>query len=184
MTKKLNDIISKSGVFQYGIVSPADVNFSEEVRKMCEVNTCRKYATTWACPPGIGTIDECRKRCQAFDKMLVFTAKYNLEDSFDYEGMMSGMNNFKQVSRNLEMAIKPYLNNYLILSSEGCDICEQCTYPDYPCRFPDKIYGSIEGYGIFVSELAKIAGINYINGKDTVTYFGALLFDDFIQGVE
>ena len=29
-------------------------------------------------------------------------------------------------------------------------------------------------YGVAVSELAASCGMNYINGKDTVTYFGAL----------
>jgi len=27
-----------------------------------------------------------------------------------------------------------------------------------------------------VSTLAKLCGMNYINGKDTVTYFGAFLY--------
>jgi hypothetical protein len=35
---------------------------------------------------------------------------------------------------------------------------------------------SLEAYGINVSELAKSAGMKYINGQDTVTYFGAVLF--------
>ena len=34
----------------------------------------------------------------------------------------------------------------------------------------------LEAYGINVSKLAEVAGMNYINGKDTVTYFGAILF--------
>ena len=31
-------------------------------------------------------------------------------------------------------------------------------------------------YGINVSELAASSGMKYINGQNTVTYFGALLF--------
>ncbi|HIV13348.1 MAG TPA: hypothetical protein IAA63_09455 [Candidatus Pullilachnospira stercoravium] len=56
-------------------------------------------------------------------------------------------------------------------------LCSECTYPEAPCRFPDRSHGSIEGYGIMVSDLANQAGINYINGANTVTYFGALLCD-------
>ena len=65
---------------------------------------------------------------------------------------------------------------YLLLSNEGCKRCEKCTYPDAPCRFPDKLFHSLEGYGFIVSELAKMAGISYINGENTVTYFGAVMF--------
>ena len=36
---------------------------------------------------------------------------------------------------------------------------------------------SLATYGINVSKLAKAAGMKYINGQNTVTYFGAALFD-------
>ena len=35
---------------------------------------------------------------------------------------------------------------------------------------------SLEAYGIHVSKMAEAAGMKYINGQDTVTYFGAVLF--------
>ena len=38
--------------------------------------------------------------------------------------------------------------------------------------------GSLEGYGIFVSELANQAGVKYNNGPCTVTFFGALICND------
>jgi hypothetical protein len=36
---------------------------------------------------------------------------------------------------------------------------------------------SLETYGVNVSKLAPAAGMKYVNGQDTVTYFGAVLFD-------
>lgn len=35
----------------------------------------------------------------------------------------------------------------------------------------------IEGFGILVNILASAAGLNYLNGTNTVTYFGGVLFD-------
>ena len=35
---------------------------------------------------------------------------------------------------------------------------------------------SLEAYGIHVSKLAKAADMKYINGQNTVTYFGGVLF--------
>ena len=64
----------------------------------------------------------------------------------------------------------------LLLSNEGCGRCARCTYPDAPCRFPELLHHSLEGYGWIVKELADAAGIRYHNGPNTVTYFGALLF--------
>ncbi|WP_081468714.1 DUF2284 domain-containing protein [Treponema primitia] len=57
-------------------------------------------------------------------------------------------------------------------------MCKTCTYPNSPCRFLEKLHHFIEGYGILVNELTQRADINYSNGEDTVTYFGALLFND------
>ena len=88
---ELDRILTEAGVFQYGFVDTADIRFSQEVRGMCAVNTCRQYGKTWACPPAIGTVEECRARVQRYDRMLVFSVKYDLEDSFDYEGMVAGI---------------------------------------------------------------------------------------------
>lgn len=171
----LDELLRQAGVFEYGLVDTAKIRFTKEVRGMCEVNTCRKYGSTWACPPAIGTVEECRERVQKYDTMLVFSGKYDLEDSFDFEGMTAGGKKFKETCRAVHKAVSQYMDDYLILANEGCDTCKECTYPDAPCRFPDQTHGSLEGYGIFVSELAEQAGIHYINGANTVTYFGALV---------
>lgn len=174
--EELKQILEESGMFQYGIVDTADIEFSQAVRGMCEVNTCRKYGTTWACPPALGTVEECKNRLQHYEKFLVFSVKYDLEDSFDFEGMMEGMDKFKDACRLVHEKIRGHFSEFLMLSNEGCGLCKTCTYPDAPCRFPERVHGSLEGYGIFVDQLARKAGINYINGKDTVTYFGGLAY--------
>lgn len=176
----MKDFIRSFGFYDCGWVDTQDVKFRQEIRKMCEVNTCRAYGTTWACPPAVGTVEECRDRVQAYKKMLVLSGRYELEDSFDFEGMQDGMKKFKEASRALNDYLRPTGMKYLLLSNEGCDLCKKCTYPDAPCRFPEKATGSLEGYGIFVSELANQAGIKYNNGPNTVTYFGALICDDDI----
>ena len=94
--ESLQSIFETAGIFQYGIINTKDINFSQEVRKMCEVNTCRQYGKTWACPPAIGTVEECRDRICSYDKMILFSGKYDLEDSFDFEGMTEGMKKFKK----------------------------------------------------------------------------------------
>src|SRR5699024_9131222 len=113
---------------------------------------------------------------QQYDAMLVFSVKCDLEDSFDYEGMVEGGKRFKRIARAIQQAVSRELDDYLLLSNEGCDQCKECTYPNAPCRFPEKTHGALEGYGILVSELAGQAGIRYINGANTVTYFGGLAY--------
>lgn len=165
------------GIYQYGMMKTSDIVFADEVRKMCEDNICGRYGKTWACPPAVGSVEECKRKCLQYEHTLVFTSKYSLDDSFDYEGMSSGHKQFKIMCDDLGGIVSTYLSDFLLLSNEGCIRCEKCTYPDSACRFSGELYPSIEGFGIYVNLLAEAAHVNYINGTNTVTYFGALLFN-------
>ena len=172
----LSEAAAESGCTQWGPINTTDLNFYPEIRRICEGNSCRGYGRTWACPPAVGTLEECKDRVLKYRNFFLFSQKFQLEDSFDFEGMAQGMRDFKDTVDRLADRIKPNFPEALILSNEGCVRCKTCTYPDAPCRFPDKLYPSIEGFGFIVSELAKLAGIRYNNGPDTVTFFGAVLF--------
>ncbi len=162
------------GLTGFGYLPVSEIQFAQDVRTMCENNQCGCYGTTWACPPGVGTLEECIARCQAYNDAFVFATKYTIEDSFDFEGMMEGGRQFKDICTKVqELLEKPFL----ILGSESCQRCGTCTYPDAPCRFPDTIVGTAEGYGIWVTELAKSTGIPYNGGPNTVTYFGVVFYN-------
>lgn len=109
--------------------------------------------------------------------MLLFSKKYELEDSFDFESMTAGLMDFKHTVDGFQQKINDIIPSYLLLSNEGCGRCAECTYPNASCRFPHLLHHSLEGYGFIVKELADEAGIRYNNGLNTVTYFGALLFN-------
>ncbi|MDR3249386.1 MAG: DUF2284 domain-containing protein [Treponema sp.] len=169
--------LREAGVHEYGMVSPADVEFTQEVRELCAVNKCRLYGKTWACPPALGTVEECRERCMQYKNMLVFSGKYDIARPFDYRAMHRGMGDFKNLAQRVGGIAREYLPGFLLLGNEGCGKCKTCTYPDNPCRFPDQVHGAIEGYGIYVFKLARLAGMHYDNGELTITFFGALLFN-------
>lgn len=172
----IETIAQKVGFFEYGYVEIEKLQFYPEVRKICEGNSCRNYGASWACPPAVGTLDECRERVNRYDKMLLFSQVYTLEDSFDLEGMAAGLRDFKDLTDRFHQKIGDSLSDFLLLSNEGCGRCAQCTYPEEPCRFPELLHHSLEGYGFHVGELARAAGIRYNNGSNRVTFFGALLF--------
>ena len=174
---KLKELAAQCQFSETGYIDVCNLNFYPEVRAICEGNSCRNYAASWACPPAIGTIELCRERVQQYDTMLLFSRVYHLEDSFDFEGMLDGLQNFKHLTDLFQRQLTDLLSDYLLLSNEGCGRCAHCTYPDAPCRFPHLLHHSLEGYGFMVNELAHNAGIRYNNGPNTVTYFGALLFN-------
>lgn len=173
---RIKEIAGESGIFESGYVEISKLKYYPEVRSICQGNMCRNYGTSWACPPAVGTLEECRERVERYEKMLLFSKKYELEDSYDFEGMVEGMKEFKETVDRFRKNLENRLSEYLLLANEGCGRCAVCTYPDAPCRFPQLLHHSLEGYGFIVSELASEAGIRYNNGPNTVTYFGALLF--------
>lgn len=164
----------KDLVFQYGIVNVRDIEFSEDVVSACKQNYCGNYNTRWTCPPAVGSLEDLKRTYSSYDSALVFTSKHELEDSFDFEGMMNGM----LVHNNIQADVVSTLNldEYKILGAGACKLCEKCTYPDSPCRFPHKVIVSVEACGINVVDLAKTADINYHNGEKTVTYFSVLFY--------
>ena len=175
-TETIAEAIINSGFYEYGEIALDKLVFHEEIRQICEDNSCRGYGKTWACPPAVGTLEECKARCLSYQHFILFSGRYELEDSFDFEGMKNALCLFKGAADRLDEALAGKLAHYRILSNEGCIRCAKCSYPDSACRFPKQLFHSIEGYGFLVSELADLAGITYNNGPGTLTYFGALLY--------
>lgn len=178
LSEKIIQEAKRAGFWQIGEVDISKLNFRSDIRAICEDNVCRNYGISWACPPATGTLEECRARCLKHDTMLLFSGVFPMEDSFDYEGMMKGLHDFKAMVERLDYAVESFMQDYMILSNEGCGRCKECTWPDAPCRFPDHLYHSIEGYGFIITDLAKMAAIRYNNGPSTATYFGAILFHE------
>jgi hypothetical protein len=48
---------------------------------------------------------------------------------------------------------------------------------------PQKALSSLEAYGVDVYQTTQNTGLKYVNGPDTVTFFGMILFHDGPQSV-
>ncbi|MGX8775162.1 MAG: DUF2284 domain-containing protein, partial [Bacillota bacterium] len=126
-----------------------ELEFEGWVRDFC--GTCPQRNRTWACPPAVGTLDECRERCLSYSNMLLFDRVYPITSSFDSEGIQNAMNHFKDTVDRFSELVKPLVGRCMFLANEGCSRCGECTWPDAPCRFPDMLYHTIEGYGFNIA---------------------------------
>ena len=163
-------------VHDIAMLDTVDIPFSKEVVEACARNACGCYAKTWQCPPGVGTLEERIALCHAYKKAIVFTTTHALEDSFDIDGMRLGKEKHEEITdRVVALIPSAFTGEWLAFSAEGCHLCKTCTYPDAPCRFPDRARVSVEANGIFVVELARQCNVRYHNGANTVTYFSMLL---------
>ena len=177
--KQLVDKAKESGAKSAAILQTSDIRFSEEFRKACERNTCGKYGTNWMCPPGVGPFEELKAKALSYCRGLVFQTVYQLEDSFDFEGMEQAAKKHEQVFRNILAAIRSEngFQEVFGLNAGDCKVCSKCNYSDgEECRYPDKAVASVESYGIDVNTLVSGCGIPYNNGPNTVSYVGLFLF--------
>lgn len=166
------------GAYRANIIPVESIEFEPSFRKLCESNACGMYGKSWMCPPCIGPVDELIARAKTYRWALVYQIVDQLEDSYDFEGMMAAGQRMNDLSQRVRSEWPDSAGPHpLHLGAGGCRVCSVCAKrEDAPCRFPDKALASLEAYGVNVSRLAQLAGMNYINGQDTVTYFGAVLF--------
>lgn len=154
----------------------SDIPFEPSLIDLCAANRCGNYNKCWTCPPRTGEISSLIRAAKQFSTAFVFQKIYQIEDSFDIEGMFAANKKFQKIIRNLATGFSQKKEKVLLLGAGGCRICKTCSaVEEKPCRHPDLACPSLESYGIQVSELAQRCGMKYINGVNTVTYFGAVL---------
>jgi len=167
------------GAAAAAVINTSDIQFSEEFRKLCEQNSCGKYGTNWMCPPAVDTFEESKAKVLKFSEGVVFQSVYNLEDSFDFEGMVKAGEVHEKTFRSiLEYSQLNIANSFFLALNVGdCKVCKKCTYPDgEECRYPDRAVASVEAYCIDVNALVTSCDIPYINGPNTVSFVGLFLF--------
>lgn len=147
----------------------------DEVRAMCADNACGKYGKCWSCPPGCGTLDECRERIGKHSFGVLVQTIGEIEDSFDGEGMMAAEALHRQRMQALFSELARVAPGSMALGAGCCSRCRECTCPDAPCRFPDEMMSSMEAYGLLVTQVCKDSGMKYYYGSDHIAYTGCLL---------
>lgn len=162
-------------VCAYAFVSIEEIPFKEEVRYICKTE-CPRYGKSWSCPPAVGTVEECRERCKTYTGGFFFTTMAEVPDLEDLEGMLATRTEHEAITRSITSVFRKQCKEVLALSTESCAICEHCTYPDSPCRHPDRMFPSLEGYGILVTELAERFDIPFLAEGNVVTWFSLILY--------
>ena len=171
-----NDI-DRIPIHEHAFMKSTDVIFLEEVRDLCKQNKCGMYGSSWACPPAVGSIEECRAQCLAYERAFMFTTATKVESRYDVKGWIHAREEHEKLTDRVADIFRSCCTGSLLLSTEGCLLCKACTYPNAPCRFPNRMYPATEGYGILVLQTAKACNIKYNNGVDTITYFSMVLFN-------
>lgn len=176
--ERLIGIARACGVDGAALVGREDIVLNAEFRGMCADNRCGMYGRCYMCPPDVGPIEELMARVRGYEQGLLYQVISPLEDSFDLEGMAAAKRRMVAVSQRLLDALGPVLGEgALHLAAGGCGLCERCAKESgTPCPHPDRALASLESHGIDVYATTRSTALKYVNGANTVTYFGMVLF--------
>ena len=177
MNQSLIDLALTSGATFAATMNPAQIPYAPELRGACAQNYCGRYATCWVGPPAIGEVEDLMAQVRTYSIALIIQTVGQLEDSYDYEGMMVAKDEHIAVYQKALAAVRSTFPHERLLALDAgcCDLCPTCTYPDEPCRHPDEAIPSVEVYGINVNPMLEACGLKYNNGKDTVSYVGLII---------
>ena len=156
-------------------LDPQTLVAREDIRAMCAEDKCGAYNKNWTCPPVVGLVEECQKKMRQYKRGILLQTIGHMSKAVDSkcyrETEQRHMHNFHAFAE----AIRKEYPDALCLGAGGCRVCKQCSYPE-PCRFPKKAVSSMEGYGLFVTQVCRDAGVPYHYGEKTITYTACVLF--------
>lgn len=174
--EKLEASLSELPLYTYFYTDPNSLEFSPRIRYICE-QECPMYGKTWACPPAVGTVEQCRERCLQYKNCLVIGSLTEVDDAFDLEETLKTRPEHEALTAQVrdlfrEQGVEPY-----ILSTEACAVCEQCAVLEgKPCRHPERMHPCVESHGINMIPILEENGYDFLLSPDLITWYSLLFY--------
>ncbi len=172
----LEEKLSELPLYIYDFLDPKELEFSQRIRWICE-HECPMYGQSWACPPGVGTVEACQGKCLSFANCLLISTIVEVRDIADMAETLATRPEHEAVTNQVrdileELGEKPY-----VLSTEACTLCDRCAILDGgPCRFPETMHPCVESHGINVVPVLESRGLEFQFGANMVTWLSLLFF--------
>lgn len=163
-------------LYGYFFIDPRGLEFSDRIRWICE-HECPMYNRTWACPPAVGPVADCREKCLKYENCLMIATITEVEDIADINETLATRPEHEKITNQVrdlmrEQGVWPY-----ILSTEACTVCERCAWLDgQPCRLPGKMHPCVESHGINLIPTLEENGIEFQFGANVVTWVSLLFY--------
>lgn len=172
----LEEQMAELPLYTYAFLNPQELEFSDRIRWICE-HECPMYGKSWACPPGVGSVGECKCKCQAFQNCLMISTITEVTDISDINETLTTRADHEALTNQVrdlmrQQGIEPY-----VLSTEACAQCERCAILDgEPCRMPERMHPCVESHGINLLGVIEDLGLAFQYGENVVTWFSLLFY--------
>ena len=173
----LEQQLSELPLYTYFYADPKALEFSDRIRYICQTE-CPRYGQSWACPPGVGSVEDCKNRCLGYRECLVIGTITECSDIADIEETLSTRPDHEAITDQVagllrDMGVEPY-----ILSTDSCAICTKCTFPEgKACRHADRMHPCIESHGINIIPTLEENGLEFQYGGNIITWYSLLFYN-------
>ena len=173
--EKLMELAGACGFTHFAPLDVSTLEFLPEVHEMCATGKCGRYDKSWACPPAVGSLEDMRARAESYSGGLLVQTVGELEDSYDWDGIQDAAKRQNESFGKLWDEIEKLCPSVFAMGTGGCMKCETCTYPDAPCRFPERMAASMEACGLYVSKVCTDNGLAYNYGPEKIAFTACFL---------
>ena len=172
----LIEMLADLPLYIYDFIDPAELEFNDRIRWICE-HECPMYGRSWACPPGVGTVECCKGKCMAYENCLMISSIVEVEDITDIEQTLATRPEHEALTNEVRDRMRQLGADPYILSTEACALCERCAILDgEPCRMPQSMHPCVESHGINVVPVMESRGLEFQFGSNVVTWISLLFF--------
>ena len=176
--QKLEQQLMELPLYVYTYIDPKSLDFSERIRYICKAE-CPMYGKTWACPPAVGEVEECKAKCLKYNSCLLVGTITEVVGEPSMEQSLATRPAHERITNQIrdlfrEQGVEPY-----ILSTEACAVCERCAFLDgLPCRLPGRMHPCLESHGINLIPTLEENDLDFIFGLDVITWYSLLFFNE------
>lgn len=174
----LEEQLAQLPLYLYDFFDPKELEFSQRIRWICQ-NECPMYGKSWACPPGVGSVEQCRQTCLGYNSCLLIVTMAQVEDIANIEQTLATRPEHEEITNQVGAAMEALGAKPYILSTEACTLCPRCAILDgQSCRFPDKMHPCVESQGINVIPVLENRGLDFQFGSNIVTWISLLFYNE------
>ena len=174
----LEDQLAELPLYVYAWVDPESLEFSDRVRWICE-HECTMCGKSWACPPGVGTVESCKAKCLGYNRCLMISSITEVADIADLQGTLATRADHEALTDQVAELMRSQGVSPYVLSTEACAICPRCAILEgKPCRFPEKMHPCVESQGINIIPTLEENGLEFQYGENVVTWVSLLLYHE------
>lgn len=174
--ERLEEQLAELPLYLYDFLDPKELEFSERIRWICQ-HECPMYGKTWACPPGVGSVESCREKCLSYKNCLMIATIAEVSDIADIQQTLATRPEHEEITNQVGSAMEALGAKPYILSTEACTLCQRCAILDgQPCRHPERMHPCVESHGINIIPALESRGLEFQYGENVVTWVSLLFY--------